>query len=449
MRLSQPVRKPQTQAPLSVLIIFSLTLMVVITLIGYAYTRDNSEASTGDNLRVSANNGKKISDEYLSQSQMNKLSKLETLLVRIENKLEGVESLPKNIDQLLAVRMNTLVTSLATRPEVGPNNPPQVEDSSSISDHLQASKVIKTVVSNLHSVGSSVSLKDAILFKPVIVGMAKDINVQNLVNFLSSARKVMPNVDIVIFTDANIEGNSEIGEVYRLFSVKVQKFSLDLFPDFMKSYHPSSYRWIMIRDWMKSIPESERYTSVLLIDVRDSVFQTNPFEPMASVGKGFYAFQEAKPRTIAECGWNSKWVSDCFGQNGLNEVANFVISCSGTSMGTWSEAYAYVDLMANEIRSNKCERNGVDQGMHNYFLYSTKLEQVIKKDDIHILSNEEGWIASIQSMKRVVRDRAGMVLNDKNEPYAVVHQYDRVNQLQVQYDTVYKWYSSNDLEIIR
>ena len=85
-------------------------------------------------------------------------------------------------------------------------------------------------------------------------------------------------------------------------------------------------------------------------DVRDTVFQDNIFKHIDYINKpGFYAFLEQKPTTIAQCGWNSGWVKDCFGDTGLNKVGSHIISCSGTSIATWIDAIAYLDLVGKYI----------------------------------------------------------------------------------------------------
>ena len=144
----------------------------------------------------------------------------------------------------------------------------------------------------------------------------------------------------------------------------------------------------------------------------------------------------------AECGWNAGWVKDCFGEEGLKKVGREVISCSGTSMATWQDGLAYARLMAAEIGVNTCERNGVDQGMHNYFLYSGNLTSIVT--NLYVATCEEGPVASIQSMPRLVRDKAGRLLNNDRTPYAVVHQYDRSEMLTSQYSGQYPWLAGEE-----
>lgn len=99
---------------------------------------------------------------------------------------------------------------------------------------------------------------------------------------------------------------------------------------------------------------------------------------------------------------------------------------------------------------NPCERNGVDQGMHNYFLYSGRVQGAIEeaagagngasgsggaKPAVRIITNEDGWIATVQSMPTLHRDRGGRVMNGAGSAVAaVVHQYDRSGLLKDQYE---------------
>lgn len=73
--------------------------------------------------------------------------------------------------------------------------------------------------------------------------------------------------------------------------------------------------------------------------------------------------------------------------------------------------------------------------MHNYFVYSGEL--AAKVSSLHLVSNEEGFIATVQSMPTLNRDLAGRVLNAKGEVVAAVHQYDRSQVLQRQYEGEY------------
>lgn len=256
-----------------------------------------------------------------------------------------------------------------------------------------------------------------------MLGLAKGLKMVDAYRFSRSFRESAPDADLVIFTD---EASGEVADVYKAFGAKVVLYSESELGPYGK-YHPSSYRWILMDKWLRSLPREEQYDVVMFCDTRDAIFQSDPF--VAVTEDAFYATLEQRPKTIMQCGWNRKWVSDCFGMGVLRKVGGNVISCSGTSLATWGPALEYTALMRKEIEGNSCERNGVDQGMHNVFVHDHRLSS-----KIIIWDNEDGPIATVQSMPKLKRDKYGRLINNKGEVYKVVHQYDRSAALKRQYD---------------
>jgi hypothetical protein len=301
-----------------------------------------------------------------------------------------------------------------------------------------------------------------------ILGMSKGVEFVWLYRFVRSARESMQDVDIVLFTDApSLQGDGKgyTAEDYalllKMYNVKTVLFDIDRdLKAHQRKFHPSSYRWILMREWLRGkgslqaltggpggLPagQAPEYDAVMFVDTRDTVFQGDIFERMVD-GEGLYVFQEQKPRTIAECGWNSGWVKDCYGHEGLSKVGGFVISCSGTSMGSWKDVLGYTDAIADALEDSKCERNGIDQGIHNYLVYSGELSTTAggAVQAMHFITNEEGFIATVQSMPSLVRDRSGRVLNEKGVPVAAVHQYDRSPLLLEQYEKEFQWLRAHE-----
>ena len=203
----------------------------------------------------------------------------------------------------------------------------------------------------------------------MVLGMASNLSLHCAQVFVQSARAAMPTASVVLFTDAL---TPQTAELYAAFGVDVRVYdkAKDL-PPHAQGYHPSSIRWMLMHDFLSSLSASSSPlpAALMFADVRDTVFQRDPFVDLwAHVGRegltdAFFAFQEAAPRTLSQCGWNRGWIKDCFGAGVLVTVGRRVISCSGTSMATWGAAVRYVAKMAAEIASNTCERNGVDQGV--------------------------------------------------------------------------------------
>lgn len=143
--------------------------------------------------------------------------------------------------------------------------------------------------------------------RPVVMGMAKGFEPVLSYRFVRSVREACHECRIVILTDKS--GLASARWFYDAFEVEPVVFADDLADVFedtpaWRGYHPSSYRWLMIRDWM--VKEDARTDggvpdAIFFVDVRDSVFQGNPFDYMKQHGRGFYAFLEHKPTTIVSC----------------------------------------------------------------------------------------------------------------------------------------------------
>jgi sugar/nucleoside kinase (ribokinase family) len=52
-------------------------------------------------------------------------------------------------------------------------------------------------------------------------------------------------------------------------------------PPRVQAYHPSSYRWILMRDYLRALPREEAAGALFFTDVRDTVFQADPFAAAA------------------------------------------------------------------------------------------------------------------------------------------------------------------------
>eukprot|EP00529_Nitzschia_sp_RCC80_P019868 CAMPEP_0113498532 /NCGR_PEP_ID=MMETSP0014_2-20120614/31229_1 /TAXON_ID=2857 /ORGANISM="Nitzschia sp." /LENGTH=424 /DNA_ID=CAMNT_0000392575 /DNA_START=23 /DNA_END=1294 /DNA_ORIENTATION=+ /assembly_acc=CAM_ASM_000159 len=113
---------------------------------------------------------------------------------------------------------------------------------------------------------------------------------------------------------------------------------------------------------------------VLHTDLRDTLFQRDPFGPDAPPVNGLQVFEEHY--TIRTTNWVSDWpVYDCKGVH-IDEP----MLCSGTTVGTREAMIGYFDVMHEEMdrwmASPKCccfQTNADDQSMHNWLFYGTDL----------------------------------------------------------------------------
>ncbi|GKY97194.1 hypothetical protein MPSEU_000677800 [Mayamaea pseudoterrestris] len=139
-------------------------------------------------------------------------------------------------------------------------------------------------------------------------------------------------------------------------------------------YHDIKVRWSrfpLARDWLR---DCDTCTGpVLIMDVRDSYFQRDPFGEGSPPVKGLQVYEEYKTQTTMH--WLAKWpIETCKGV-----VFDKPMLCSGTTTGTREAVIQYLDAMYQEMQAwimdPKCwfPINGDDQSIHNYLYYSGKL----------------------------------------------------------------------------
>eukprot|EP00981_Chlorochromonas_danica_P004010 scaffold760_cov178-Ochromonas_danica.AAC.12 len=286
--------------------------------------------------------------------------------------------------------------------------------------------------------------------RDAVLGMAYDIDPKNLVIPLSSPlvsslsqdsladptgwvvlSRLVSTCAIIIFVNNPVPAKSL--EIMLAHNVKVMKFSVEDLPASMQTYHPSTLRWILFQNYFESNEKILMlYNRLWFVDVRDTYFQSDPFLFVNPNQPSFHVFQGVESFPIRECGWNSGWIKDCFSQSMVNTVGDNPIICSGVSVGTTREALSYTKKMATIVKGEqsdvphqfpRCERNGVDQGVHNVLVHTKRIGHMQKWDQ------RSGPVANMQAkVARVNADHE--VVNSKGEKYAVVHQYDRFPDLQ-------------------
>jgi len=266
----------------------------------------------------------------------------------------------------------------------------------------------------------------------MVLGIAVNLKLENVLIFCLSFRRFHPSKSdrLVLFLDEEL--SEDLVDITRLLDVTIVHITT------MYDLHPSSYRWIEFEKYLAELAPEETPTYLFHADVRDTAFQSNLIDAL----KKRITWDEKEPILIAmmetgvikNCGWNSGWIKDCFGINGLKEVEENVISCSGTTLGSWLAMKQYVFVMAGSIKERKdCERNGVDQGMHNYFINTARKSL----PGVSIIRSNE-LVIQVQTTETLESDIIGRIKNSiENDVFAVVHQYDRSGWLHKRFLNLY------------
>jgi hypothetical protein len=83
-----------------------------------------------------------------------------------------------------------------------------------------------------------------------------------------------------------------------------------------------------------------------------------------------------------------------------------------------------VEGKSNEAKFPSCERNGVDQGIHNVLVHTDQIENIV------IFNQATSPVLNLQARIASVDEKNGVVKNKAGKLAAVVHQYDRFPVLQ-------------------
>jgi|TARA_B110000211_G_scaffold52897_1_gene58414 hypothetical protein len=175
--------------------------------------------------------------------------------------------------------------------------------------------------------------------------------------------------------------------------------------------------------------KKNKFKNVFCCDSRDVYFQANPFD-FSYKGEINFFLEDKK---IKDCPINSKWIIRAYGEKVLNDIGEETILCAGTVMGTQQKVIEYLSLVVKQISTVKYKKRlkylltfrpdkegrGVDQGHANYLVRKNFIE------NCSFSSNGKGPVATVFYLKNILFDKNMRLLNILQEPYAVVHQYDK------------------------
>eukprot|EP00538_Stauroneis_constricta_P004784 CAMPEP_0119547858 /NCGR_PEP_ID=MMETSP1352-20130426/1892_1 /TAXON_ID=265584 /ORGANISM="Stauroneis constricta, Strain CCMP1120" /LENGTH=442 /DNA_ID=CAMNT_0007592919 /DNA_START=325 /DNA_END=1650 /DNA_ORIENTATION=- len=273
-------------------------------------------------------------------------------------------------------------------------------------DRYNERRMSKFQPSNIHAqkrslqkkTDTGISLMDPNLYKAVtdlkgdsttatVMGLASGYDLKTYMGFVGGLRKSGFKGHIILGVAPDV--SPEILEYfkYRQVTPKILKWvnctytapeddKADIFKK-TKCSHPYSdikIRWSRFplqRDWLRDCKTCTG--PVLVTDVRDTLFQLDPFGPGSPPVKGLQVFEEDKSQTTQH--WLTKWPIDSCKHVTYEET----MLCSGTTVGTREAMLKYLEIMYEEmkvwIETKECRFNinGDDQSIHNYLFYSGQL----------------------------------------------------------------------------
>lgn len=167
---------------------------------------------------------------------------------------------------------------------------------------------------------------------------------------------------------------------------------------------------------------ARNYDRVMTSDVRDVVFQADPFSWPATSPLEF--FLEHRSSLLGDEWFNSNWVRAAYGEKILAQLADRRISCSGITYGTTTGMLDYLAKMTDELVRTLPTFAGVfgDQGPHNYLLWTGAFPSA------HVIDNFEGPVFTGHNVPEEELHFApsGHLLDLQARVIPVLHQFDRL-----------------------
>jgi len=187
-------------------------------------------------------------------------------------------------------------------------------------------------------------------------------------------------------------------------------------------------RFLYYNDYLKK--NREQYSHVLLTDVRDVVFQEDPFilshENTINCYEEYLYIKDEKQ-------YNQVWIKMLFGEEVLTGLLEHKILCSGTIIGPIDKMIELLDDFEKVlINSFWIAVSGSDQGAYNYLIYTQYKDSVkfnpFGTGEVLTVHNDEETVFSIKNNK---------LFYSNGELIPVVHQYYRSKKISSLVDTLY------------
>jgi hypothetical protein len=164
------------------------------------------------------------------------------------------------------------------------------------------------------------------------------------------------------------------------------------------------------------------YEHVMLTDVRDVLFQNDPFA--FEIPDGLSVFMEDPGLILGTCPWDSQWIRHAFGAAVLKELSDKPIFCSGTIFGTPAALLDHLDQVLRLYYARKTHFS-MDQASHNYVIYKQPAKQ------LHCFDNDAGPVLAMAHMdaRQFHFNAQGLLVNSQGRVFNTLHQYDRHPEL--------------------
>ena len=260
--------------------------------------------------------------------------------------------------------------------------------------------------------------------KNLVMGVAKGYGWYVLEPFVNSFFKNCSSAELVLFVD-------DISDFTRDKMIRAG-VTLKNFPYKIEGI-PNNTRWKIFCDFLEV--HGDEYEQIFITDTRDVIFQADIFKGFKGFSNWLGCVTEADDIRGSKSGnlINYNWLVSCFGKNEADKIANKKIICCGTVIGSAAE----MKIFCRELWKILEHKTGgvFDQAVTNWLVYNGLLpiENLFEID----VDSGEIFTACLVDMQKSIKFQNGMILRGDGGIPAVVHQYERDEDLLWLVDKLY------------
>jgi hypothetical protein len=183
--------------------------------------------------------------------------------------------------------------------------------------------------------------------------------------------------------------------------------------------HICNLRYFLYHDYL--LKRGRDFRNVLITDVRDVMFQRDPFQ--TALSDAVHVAMENPKIPIGQCRWTAPWMIQAYGEQTLKQIEGKPLSCSGTTMAPVARMMTYLRAMIGELQLMRSGDAYLDQAAHNVLIHRDGIGPVRRLENFH------GPILTVGSEPSFLLNQANELVNADGSAIAIVHQYDRHPQL--------------------
>lgn len=239
-----------------------------------------------------------------------------------------------------------------------------------------------------------------------VLGYATGYDAADIAPFVRSLRSVFGGVVALV-----VDNRSDVAALLAEHDV------MAVAPDAVQGWapHPVMQRFVAFDRLLRQWPDVD---GVLITDVRDVIFQADPFSPSP---ERLLAFQEHEGGVLADHAFNMKYMRALAGDDLARSVSQRPCICVGTVMGPRADILRLcrtILMLATAPRSSIGGAFGADQAACNLAIHLGLIDAEIRPN--------YGPVATLGlTAAGTVLFENGKVVNPDGTISAIVHQHDR------------------------